>query len=130
MRTVLALATLMALAAPTDATKPQPPLDVNFATAPAATVLHPGDVGMTVITVSPRLDADTLEIHVAPFAGVELLSKQTEMTFANLKRGERGAIAATVKLTGERFGTLSVTYSMTSHGRIDGGATMIVYGSP
>jgi hypothetical protein len=89
-----------------------------------------GDEATTVLTLRALADVDRVDVTVAPFKGVELLSEPREVTFTAMKKGETRQLTVTVRMTGERYGYLSVSYRTLQGKTIAGGATTIVYSAP
>jgi hypothetical protein len=89
-----------------------------------------GDEATTVLTLRALADVDRVDGTVAPFKGVELLSEPREVTFTAMKNGETRQLTVTVRMTGERYGYLSVSYRTLQGKTIAGGATTIVYRAP
>jgi hypothetical protein len=92
--------------------------------------LRPGDEATTVLTLRALADVDRVDVTVAPFKGVELLSEPREVTFTAMKNGETREFTVTIRMTGERYGYLSVSYRTLQGKTIAGGATTIVYSAP
>ena len=89
-----------------------------------------GDEVTTVITFRALENLDRLEVSVAPFKGLELISETREATFTNVKRGEGRQLTVTIRLTDPKFGSLAVLYHMVQGTMKISGARTIVYGNP
>jgi hypothetical protein len=125
VRLLIAIAPLVLLGSDSIAfAKPEGPVRVEYTRVEQ---IKAGEQATLVVTFRALTDLDQLEIALAPFTGLELLSAKTA-TFTNMKRGEGRALTVTVRLTEEPFGYLSVTYDTTRGRSLDGGAAMIAFG--
>lgn len=89
-----------------------------------------GDEVTTVITLRALANLDELEVSVAPFKGVALVSQTQQATFTAVKSGDGPQLTVTVRLTDEKFGSLAVVYRTRQGKTASGGAITIVYGRP
>lgn len=89
-----------------------------------------GDEVTTTITLRALADVDRVEVSIAPFQGLELLSDTKEAVFTGMKAGEGRAISVTIRLTDPAFGSLAVTYKTRQGTHDDAGAVTIVFGTP
>jgi hypothetical protein len=87
-----------------------------------------GDEVTTVLTFRALTNLDRLEVTLAPFKGLELVS-EPKAVFTGLKRGDGPQVTARVRVTEQPFAYLSVTFQTKQGTRTDGGATMVVYGA-
>ena len=87
-----------------------------------------GDQVTTVITFRALAAVDRLAVTVAPFQGVEVLSDPTQAVFTAMKNGEGRQLSVTIRMTGEKYGSLAVTYQVLQGQQTSSGAQTIVYG--
>jgi len=125
--TAFVVAVLALLASSTSVVaKPEGPVQIEYS-VPAH--VKKGDEVTTVLTLRPVIDVDRLDVTVAASKGLEVISERKDATFTGVKRGDTRQFTVTIRLTEEPFGYLSVTYVARTGPSVDGGATMVVYGS-
>ena len=121
------LTTLMVtlVAGATVSAKPErAPVRVEFsAPAPIAT----GEEATTVITFRALADIDRLEVSVAPFKGLDLLSETKDAVFTGITKGEGRTITVTIRLGDAPYGYLSVVYRTRRGNNQESGATNVIY---
>jgi hypothetical protein len=105
---------------------PSAPVNVEFSVPDNVKL---GDEVTTVLTFRALADLDRLDVSMAPFKGLELLSEPKEATFTNVRKGEGRQVTVRIRLTAEPFGYLSVRYQTRQGVKSSGGATMVIYGS-
>jgi hypothetical protein len=89
-----------------------------------------GDEVTTTITLRALADVDRVEVSIAPFKGLVLLSDTKDAVFTGMKAGEGRPITVTIRLTDPMFGSLAVTYKTRQGTRDDAGAATILFGAP
>lgn len=90
------------------------PVDVE--TTPIPKGLKAGDETTTTITFRARADLQRLDVNVAPFSGVQVLSEPTEAAFTDVKRGDAPRFTVTVRVTDSRVASLALHYETVSDG--------------
>ena len=103
------------------------PVRVEFERTPAVRV---GDQATTVLTFRALADIERLDVMLAPFKGVEIVSQPTQATFTAMKENEGRQLSVTVRMTGDRYGYLSVTYRVKQGDSLSAGATTVIYSTP
>ena len=87
-----------------------------------------GDEVTTVLTFRALADIDRLDVSVAPFKGLDLLSEPKETTFTAVRNGEGRQLTVRIRVT-EEFGYLSVSYQTRQGDTSGSDSTIVVYGS-
>jgi hypothetical protein len=111
---------------PAAAQRGKAPVSVEFNRPPDD--MKTGDEAVTTIKFRALADLDRLEVNIEPFRGVAVLSEPTHAAYAGTKKGDAPELAVRVRLTGAKFGSLSVTYVTESGGERSAGAMAIAYG--
>ncbi len=105
--------------------KPTAPVSIEFLVPEN---LQAGDTVTTAIQFGAEADLEQLEVSVAPYEGVEIISKNETVVFQSVKQGETRAIEVTVRLL-DKIGYLSVFATTSITGRVSTKAIAIRYGS-
>jgi hypothetical protein len=87
-----------------------------------------GDEVTTTITIRALANIDRVEVSIAPFEGLELLSETKQVVFTGMREGEGRGIQVTVRLTGQKFGSLAFVYTTQQGTTKESGATTVVFG--
>lgn len=90
--------------------KPTAPVTIEYSVPKNMQV---GDTVSTTIKFAAQANLEQLEVSMAPYEGVEVVSKNEKVVFQNFKKGEKREIEVTVRLTAE-IGYLSVFATTTT----------------
>ncbi len=103
------------------------PLTVEATDPPAD--MKPGDEVETTLHFRALDDLQRLEVSVAPFFGVEVVSATREAVFLNVADGDAPELKVTVRLV-DKSGSLAVTYRIVTASGKSAGATTLEFGKP
>jgi len=93
--------------------KPTAPISIEYSVPKN---VQTGDTVSTTIGFVAQTDLEQLEVSVAPYEGLAVVSKNEKAIFQNNKKGEKKEIEVTIRLTAE-VGYLSVfATTITSRG--------------
>lgn len=127
-RLTIATVVIACMAVTTLARKPESaPVRVSFAVPKD---MKTGEEVETAIAFRALEDIQQLDVHVAPSAGLELLSDVHDAVFTNVRRGTAPVLSVRIRLIDPKWGSLSVTYRARTAVDTTSGAIGIVYGSP
>lgn len=101
------------------------PVTVEF-TVPAD--VKTGDEVTTVLRFRALEDLQQLDVVIAPFKGLELLSTVTQVTFRDVRKGTAPEVEVRIRLTDPKSGSLAVTFVTRSASGEGSGAITIEYG--
>ena len=106
--------------------KPTAPVSIEFSVPQN---VQTGDTVSTTISFVAEANLEQLEVSVAPYEGLEVVSNNGKSIFQNVKKGEKREISVTVRLTAE-IGYLS-TFATTTTSRGASTKTVAIrYGIP
>lgn len=88
-----------------------------------------GDAVSSIISFVAEANLEQLEVSVAPYEGLEVVSNNGKSVFQNVKKGEKREIAVTVRLTAE-IGYISVFATTTTSRGASTRTVAIRYGTP
>jgi hypothetical protein len=91
--------------------------------------LKTGDTVSTRIGFVAETDSERLDVSVAPYEGLDVVSKNEKTVFQNVRKGEKREIEVTVRLTDE-IGYLSVFATITTARGTSTKSIAIRYGTP
>ena len=103
------------------------PVEVEASAPPAD--MKPGDQVETTLRFRALADLQRIEISVAPFMGVEVVSATREAVFTDIAEGDAPELKVTVRLV-DKSGSLAVTYRIVTADGKSAGARTIEYGKP
>ncbi len=103
------------------------PVSVEFNDPPVD--MKAGDLTETTLVFRALDDLQRLEVTVAPFSGIEIVSDKKEVVFTDLKENDGPELKVTVRLI-DPSGSLAVTYAIVTADGRSAGATTIEYGKP
>src|SRR6476619_3463289 len=103
---------------------PSAPVTVEVEVPPN---IKQGDEVTSVLTLRALADIDRLDVSVAPFMGLEVVSRPTAATFERLAKGEGRTFTVTIRLTDAKAGSLAVLYRTVRGNTKAAGATTVVY---
>lgn len=106
--------------------KPTAPVSIEYSVP--KNVLT-GDTVSTIISFVADTNLEQLAVSVAPYEGLEVVSKNEKIIFQNVKKGEQREIEVTVRLTAE-IGYLSVFATTTTSRGASTKTVAIRYGTP
>jgi hypothetical protein len=129
LRTVFVLLSLLLMPLTGSAQKKPDyaPVSVEFNEPPPD--MKSGDQVETTLAFRALDDLQRLEVSVAPFSGVEIVSEKKEAVFTDVKEGDAPQLKVTVRLL-QPSGSLAVTYTIVTADGKSAGATTIEYGQP
>jgi hypothetical protein len=81
---------------------------VTITASPSTENMKTGDVITETIRVTARTDLGRLELTLTPLEGIEIVSGNTTAVFDSTKSGETRDLEIRVRLTGAKYGELSV----------------------
>jgi hypothetical protein len=119
----LSMGTSVSLAA---AAKPTAPVSIEYSVPKN---VQTGDTVSTTIRFVAQADLEQLEVSVAPYEGLDVVSKNEKAIFQNAKKGEKREIEVTIRLTAE-IGYLSVFATTTTPRGTSTETIAIRYGTP
>lgn len=90
--------------------KPTAPVSIEYSVPKD---MRSGDTVSTTIKFVAQANLEQLEVSVASYEGLEVVSKNEKTVFQNIKKGEKREIEVTVRLTAE-IGYLSVFATTTT----------------
>jgi hypothetical protein len=105
---------------------PGAPVEVEYSRPPAG--LKAGDEVTTTIAFRASADLRRLDVSIAPFMGVEIVSGPRRATFVDVKRGDAPEIRVRVRLTSSKIASLGVRFTTLSDGKQGSDAMTIEYG--
>ena len=108
------------------ATPPSAPVQVEYTTPPP---LATGEEATVQLTFRALADLDRLEVSVRAFDGLEVASTPSAASFQNVKRGEGRPLSVTVRLTGQKTGSLAIFFTTQRGSKRDSGTSGITFGS-
>jgi hypothetical protein len=101
------------------------PVRVESSRPPAN--LRIGDEVTTQIEFHATADLERLEVEIAPFMGVQLLSEPARAVFTNVKKGDAPQLEVRVRITSATIASLGVTLKTVSFRKNSAGALTIEY---
>jgi hypothetical protein len=101
------------------------PVTVEFTVPPD---VKTGDEVTTVLRFRALQDLQQLEVSVAPFMGLELLSDTRDATFRDVRKGTAPEVVVRIRLTDPKSGSLAVTFKTRSASGQAAGAITVEYG--
>jgi hypothetical protein len=104
---------------------PSAPVRVEY-TRPSVST---GEEATAVLTFRALADLDRLTVSVAVDEGLEIVSRPTEATFTNVRKGEGRDLTVTIRLTAPKQGVLAVFFKTERGARREAGVTAIVFGN-
>lgn len=106
--------------------KPTAPVSIEYSVPKN---VQTGDTVSTTIRFVAQANLEQLELSVAPYEGLEVISKNEKAVFQNVNKGEKREIEVTVRLRDE-IGYLSVFATTTTSRGTSTKTIAIRYGTP